>query len=521
MANVAELAPGVYVEEVSSGIKPISGVGTSTAAFIGLTETGVENKPVLITSWSEYVREFGGFWSNFYLPYAVYGFFAEGGSKCYVVRVTPSGATKAKIAAIKSDDGQSVLAVEALSKGKWGNRVTIIIEDASDNQKKNDQGEIEQVDPKLFKLTVKYQEADAFKAEYEGDDVVEVYDRVSLFDVVAKVNAASSFVNLKLLTELPTTENEIISYQLRPVSGVYPLIDGSDDGTETGDFVDADFIAGLNTLESVEDVNMIAIPDKAGDREIILEGLRFCKQRKDCFFIADPPFSQTITGVLDFKNATGDYQGNAFNSSYGALYYPWIYINDPLTKRKKLIPPSGLVAGTYAYTDTIRGVHKAPAGIYEGKLDWAVGVETVVTKAQQELLNPEGINVIRSFTDGICIWGARTLASDSEWQYINIRRLFMYVEKTIERATQWVVFEPNEPGLWGKVSRNLTAFLTRVWRDGALFGSSPEEAFYVKVDAENNPPADRDLGILNIEVGIAPVKPAEFVIIRVSQKTLS
>ena len=185
------------------------------------------------------------------------------------------------------------------------------------------------------------------------------------------------------------------------------------------------------------------------------------------------------------------------------------------------MPPSGAVAGTYAYTDSARGVHKAPAGITEGYLDSVVGIERVVTKGEHDVLNPIGVNVIRSLSQGICIWGARTLSADSEWQYVNVRRLFLYIEESIDEGTQWVVFEPNDPALWGKVKRNITAFLTRVWRDGALFGSTPEEAFFVKVDAENNPPEVRDVGQLIIEVGVAPVKPAEFVIIRISQKTLS
>jgi phage tail sheath protein FI len=167
-------------------------------------------------------------------------------------------------------------------------------------------------------------------------------------------------------------------------------------------------------------------------------------------------------------------------------------------------------------------VHKAPAGTSEGYLDSVTGIEKIITKGEQDVLNPANINVIRSFpTGGICIWGARTLSADSEWKYINIRRLFLFLEESIDKASQWVVFEPNSPSLWGSVKRNITAFLLRVWRDGALFGSTPEEAFFIKVDEENNPEEVRDAGQLIIEVGVAPVKPAEFVIIRISQKTQS
>jgi hypothetical protein len=210
-----------------------------------------------------------------------------------------------------------------------------------------------------------------------------------------------------------------------------------------------------------------------------------------------------------------------FNSSYAALYYPWISVSDPITGKPMLTPPSGAVAGTYSYTDVARGVHKAPAGIEVGYLNSAIGVERVITKGEHDTLNPIGVNVIRSFPGtGTVVWGARTLSADSEWKYVNVRRLFLFLEETIDEGTQWVVFEPNTPMLWGKVKRNITAFLTNVWRDGALFGTTAAEAFFVKVDAENNPPEVVDAGRLIIEVGVAPVKPAEFVIIRISQKTL-
>ena len=177
--------------------------------------------------------------------------------------------------------------------------------------------------------------------------------------------------------------------------------------------------------------------------------------------------------------------------------------------------------GTYSHTDIVRGVHKAPAGINVGYLNSATGVELEVNKAQHDTLNPIGVNVIRSFPGaGVVVWGARTLSADAEWKYVNVRRLFLFLEETIDEGTQWVVFEPNTPKLWGSVSRNITAFLTGVWRDGALAGTSAAEAFFVKVDAENNPPSVVDAGRLIIEVGVAPVKPAEFVIIRISQKTL-
>jgi uncharacterized protein len=519
------LSPGVYVEEVSSGAKVIAGVGTSTGAFVGIAEKGIKDKATLVTNWTQYVKEFGSFIPNGYLAYAVYGFFNEGGTSCYVTRVTPSGATPASVT-MKDIATKDAVKITTRSEGKWGNRITINIDDASENVKLDENKNKTLFDEKLFKLTVVYQEDEKFQSEYQGDGVIEVFDKISLFDIEEKVNSA--FVDVQvLLTDLPKDDKGKKEYKNRLAAGSFPLAGGGD-GTDDDGFKDTDFIGdadskkGLHAFDEVDDINIVAIPDKAGDREVILEALNYCKLRKDCFFVADPPYGLTPVQVKDFKGATGIYMGgNAFNSSYGALYYPWVYISDPLTGKKKMVPPSGVVAGTYAHTDSARGVHKAPAGTDEGYLDSVVGIERIITKGEHDLLNPLGINVIRTLPAGICIWGARTLSADPEWLYINVRRLFMYVEKSVDKASQWVVFEPNDPHLWGSVKRNLIAFLTRTWREGALFGSVPEEAFIVKVDAENNPPEIRDAGQLIIEVAIAPVKPAEFVIIRISQKTLA
>ena len=203
--------------------------------------------------------------------------------------------------------------------------------------------------------------------------------------------------------------------------------------------------------------------------------------------------------------------------SHGALYFPWILVRDPTTKTNRAVPPSGHLAGIYARTDATRGVQKPPANAV---IRGALAVQRLVSKREQAELNLEGVNIIRTFNGSVTVWGARTWAdrrTEAEWTYINVRRLFLYLRKSIEQGTQWVVFEPNEPGLWAKITRNLTAFLTDVWRDGALFGRTPQEALYVKCDAETNPPELRELGQVVTEIGVAVVKPAEFVIFRISQ----
>jgi phage tail sheath protein FI len=274
-------------------------------------------------------------------------------------------------------------------------------------------------------------------------------------------------------------------------------------------------------LEALDDVTMLLVPDlmtPMPGEKLDLEMVKavqtmmiaHCERLTDRVAILDTPPNLTPQEVKNWRmNVTG------FDSSYAAMYYPWIEVTDPITNKTVAIPPSGHIAGIWARSDNTRGVHKAPANeIVLG----AVGLQYQTTKGEQDTLNPNGVNCIRAFPGrGIRVWGARTLTSDPAWRYINVRRLFNYVEKSIENGTQWVVFEPNDRKLWARVRRDVGAFLKTVWRDGALFGSSPSEAFYVKCDDELNPPESRDLGRLIIEIGMSPVKPAEFVIFRISQ----
>jgi phage tail sheath protein FI len=241
---------------------------------------------------------------------------------------------------------------------------------------------------------------------------------------------------------------------------------------------------------------MIAHAENMGDRIAIL----------------DAPPNLLPQELLEWRMNTAGY-----DSKFATLYYPWVEVMDPLSKSPILIPPSGHVAGIWARTDATRGVHKAPAN--EVVLG-ANGLGFQVTGPEQGAMNQSGINCIRSFPGrGIRVWGARTLSSDPEWRYLNVRRLFNFVSESIMEGTQWAVFEPNDQRLWTQLRISAANFLTRVWRDGALFGSTPAEAFYVKCDAETNPPDVVEAGQVVVEVGIAPVKPAEFVIFRISQFT--
>ncbi|MFF2376287.1 phage tail sheath family protein, partial [Streptomyces xiamenensis] len=249
-------------------------------------------------------------------------------------------------------------------------------------------------------------------------------------------------------------------------------------------------------LESVVAVQqgLIAHCEAMGDRVAILDAL---------------------PGLSPQQVKTWRTETTGFDSKYAALYYPWIKVLDLGQGRNVFVPPSGHIAGVWARNDDSRGVHKAPANeVIRG----AVALQTQLTKGEQDLLNPIGVNCVRFFAGrGIRVWGARTLSSDPAWRYLNVRRLFNYLEESILAGTQWVVFEPNDDALWARVRRTIQAFLTNEWRKGALFGLTPDDAFYVKCDRETNPPESIDAGQVICEVGVAPVKPAEFVVFRLAQ----
>jgi phage tail sheath protein FI len=284
--------------------------------------------------------------------------------------------------------------------------------------------------------------------------------------------------------------------------------------------------SGFGGLEEIDAITMVCVPDvmaayqqglKNGkstftgeDLQVVQQAMiAHCERMGDRVAILDPPPGLKVQDMLDWRVKTN------YDSKYATLYWPWIKVSDPATGENILVPPSGHMAGIWARSDSTRGVHKAPANeVVRG----AIALGTRITRPEHDLLNPEGINCIRELPGmGIRVWGARTISSDASWRYLNVRRLFNYIEESVLDGTQWVVFEPNDQDLWARVRRTIHSFLLGVWRDGALFGATPEEAFYVKCDAENNPPDSVDAGRLICEIGIAPVKPAEFVVFRIAQ----
>jgi len=398
------LAPGVYVEEVPSAVKPIAGVGTSTAGFIGVsaditglwdpsTKAGMPAKPSgdaylqtaalspqALNSWTEFTQKFGDIQQvNQYLAHAVYGFFNNGGTRCWVIRIAAA-----------------------------------------------------------------------------GDDLERALQLFENIDEIAIVAAP-----------LP------------------PEVDAS-------------------TLHAAQEA-LVAHCEKMEDRVAIL----------------DSGYDIANGNLVISTDATGIWRPAANPKGYGAFYFPWIEVASPLggAGDRVAVPPSGHLAGVYARSDAERGVHKAPANeVVVGALD----VHYPVSKILQGSLNPLGVNCIRSFGGTIKVYGARTLASDPqggdpEWTYINVRRLVNFLRESIDGGTQWVVFEPNAQELWSKIRRNVSSFLNGVWASGALLGTAPEQAFYVRCDETTNPPEVRDLGQVVTEIGVAIVKPAEFVVFRLAQ----
>ncbi len=522
------LTPGVYMEEFEIGARPIEGVSTSTAGFLGMTERGPTDTVKLVTSMDQYMRIYGGYIKDSYLTYALQGFFGNGGQRCFIGRIVREKAAKA---GKKIND----VTFKAVGEGAWGNRVALRIDNASndpENEKENGK--------KIFKLTIAYWNESGFPKDFKKNDktldkalneLLEAASTVEIFDNLSEDPGDSEYFmkklgenNLSFLLYIEKKSSGRPDNTTDDTTLFVRLEDGLDaEGVPPGELsepVRDDFLGdpkalpgtkrGLTAFNDIDEISIVYVPDlykiqENGIDTLIDDILSHCESLKDRFAILDIPENQNDLNSIMIKRS----------SKYGALYYPWIRVYDPLTKQQKQIPPGGHVAGIYARSDTERGVHKAPAN---ETVRGAVGLEFAITKREQGLLNPRGINVIRSFNGrGIMVWGARTCIIDALWKYINVRRLFIYVEESIEKGTQWVVFEPNNEKLWARVKATITQFLTGVWRDGALMGLKADEAFFVKCDRTTMTQDDIDNGRLICVIGIAPVKPAEFVIFRIAQ----
>ncbi len=565
------LAPGVYVEEFESGPRPMQGVSTSTAGFIGMAERGpVIGAPELVTNISDFRRYFGSYLpesvyeEHRYLAYAVEQFFIQGGSRAYIMRVAPSDAVAATFVLNEQ------IKVSAKNPGTWGNSIRVkltpsskaktqVLEELTDemgNKKykvKSASGfnvgdvvvfsdgeatvenviasavngvltfttpfEVDVVDTNI--LAVKTISTSEFHMEVGYMDQIESYEFVSLnvagSNYIGKRLAKSSIIAVESVTgESGVASPYTLLSQKDDGHYIFGLYDGSDGdiaSVTAAEYIGTDNGPGKRTgiqsfLEN-DQVSIMAVPGNV-DPNVQLALVAHCENLKSRFAVLDiPKDAAKVDDVLKHRDM--------FDSDYAALYHPWLESFDALDKKNTFFPPSASMVGIYARTDNERGVFKAPAN---ETVRSVVGLSCLYGKGEQDILNPKGVNLIRNFTgQGIRVWGARTSSSNSMWRYVNVRRLFIFLEESIRANTNWVVFEPNDEALWNRVKRTIDVFLTGVWRTGALMGTTPGEAFFVDIGRNTMSKDDIDNGRLVCVIGVAPVKPAEFVIFRITQKT--
>lgn len=552
-------SPGVYVEEYDNSPRPMEGVGTSVAGFVGFAEKGsTEGALSIISSYRDFVRQYGRPLSEFeygeyrYLAAAVEQFFVNGGGSCYVSRVS---VPDAKAASAK----KGILGVEAVNVGKWGNKIQITLTSVERRrmQMLGRNGE-----------TYVAKNVDGFR---EGDLVIcgGVYNRIkSIIDnsVVFEQEFVEDIVDTALIpaTQVYLVETDIsvrcgeeaenyrgvsfntanpnyIAFRMagselvkitvtadvwvgNPVEailgegsadGMFMLENGQDGSVSkatAGTFIGEDNgpgkRTGLEAFTEISNVNMLAVPGVTIP-EVIVAMVGQCENLKNRFAIIDmPKDSHKVKDLLQYREM--------IDSSYAAMYHPWLQVFDRSANKTDFVPPSGAVAGVYARTDNTRGVHKAPAN----EAVFATGLAVNYTKSEQDFLNPAGVNLIRALPgQGIRVWGARTASSNANFKYVNVRRLFIYVEESIKANTNWVVFEPNDASLWDRVGVTIRSFLDGMWRNGMLAGAVSSEAYFVEIGPSTMSRDDIANGRLICNIGIAPSRPAEFVVFRVTQFT--
>lgn len=533
------LAPGVYVEELAGGSKPIEGVGTAVAGFIGFAERGPFNTPMLVTNWTQFRETFGDFVEGAYLAHAVYGFFNNGGGLCYVARLGADGAATAtapqpaqrliptragtedalRVTALPGIGADVVVEIAAPAPG-----ATPPAGEKKSEEKSGDgaQGAAspETTAPALegrFTMTVRSGEA----REVFENVVLKREDARFVETVVNQGRGRSKLVQVLVDPEVggalqaPLPQLGLFKLEAAPPAVNLQQIQPA---SYVGDPAER---SGLGGFDAVEDITMVCAPDlmsayqrgwlsEDGLRAVQTAMIDHCERNGDRVAILDAPPGMKPQEIKDWYTNKARY-----DSSYGSFYYPWIKVSDPATGKTISVPPSGHIAGVWARVDSERGVHKAPAN---ETIRGCIDLDFYTSGNEQELLNPVGINCIRAFSGrGIRIWGARTMSSDPEWRYLNVRRLFNYMRESIMIGTQWAVFEPNDSRLWFRLRYEISTFLGRLHAQGALSGATAAQAYFVKCDAENNPPKVVDAGQVVIEIGVAPSKPAEFVIFRIHQ----
>jgi uncharacterized protein len=478
--------PGVYIEEIPSGVRTITGVATSIALFIGWASRGPTDRALRLTSFADLERQYGGLDLRSLLGYAVGHFYDNGGIDAYVLRIAADDAVSAE-ASIGS------LALTASSPGAWAGDYRVRLTRRAD-------------DPTRFRLDVLHAPSD--------DAVVESFENLSMSDDDARfvdtvINGRSAFITVAAGDA--TTPGDATVDLDDTTGGADGTVIGPDDASFRTAVLER-FDSG-NAADRIDIFNLVCVPGLTDATTIsALQG--HCRRRR-AFLIVDPVPDDSVATV----SLAGLTQADAMNS---AFFFPWVIAPDPLRERAlRAFPPCGFVAGVFARTDATRGVWKAPAGSEAG-INGAAGLAITMSDRENGQLNPKGINCLRTLpVFGTVVWGSRTLHGDndraSEWKYVPVRRLALFLEESLYRGTQWVVFEPNDEPLWAQIRLNIGAFLQNLFRQGAFQGGSPREAYFVRCDRTTTTQADINLGIVNIIVGFAPLKPAEFVVIKIQQ----
>ncbi len=502
--------PGVYIEEVPSGVRTIVGVATSITAFIGRALRGPVNKPERIQSFADFSRRFGGLWSESTMSYAVQHFFLNGGTDALIVRVHNGAA----LATLSLPAGGNTLTLQAASPGAWGNNLQVIVDHKTKDKD----------DTSLFNLTI--EEVDPKTKEVKAS---EAFRNVSMqLDhsryIKTVLEQESALVRVQGAVPLARPDESPLDNNDKPIPKTANSV-GKDGGTLTdAQIADPNLEGnkeGLWALEGADLFNLLCIPPRTRETDFepatLSAALEYCRKRR-ALLIVDPPVTwHKRADVVSGADTLG-----LARDKNAAVYFPRVKLPDPLKEnRLEEFAPCGVVAGVMARTDAERGVWKAPAG-QEATLTGVRSLSYQLTDGEQGQLNPLGVNCFRTFpVIGSVVWGARTWAGAdrlaSEWKYIPVRRLALYIEESLYRGTQWVVFEPNDEPLWAQIRLNVGAFMHNLFRQGAFQGTTPRDAYFVKCDKETTTQNDINLGIVNILVGFAPLKPAEFVIIKIQQ----
>ena len=542
--------PGVYIEEISSGVRTITGVATSITAFIGRALTGPVNESIIINSYSDFERTFGGLWLGSTLGYAVRDFYLNGGSQAIVIRLyhpdpepekkdkasltekkdkasLSAGGVASSAGGVASSAGGSAVsasrvALEAAFPGAWGNNLRVRI-DHQVMEETAQRYDLEITD--LFNLTVKNTKT----------GVTEQFLNVSMLPSARQIDRVlqneSSLIRVMgtLGTTRPETHDPSLGQDIWKEDSSSSKVEADAKATDGGLLVIGDFTGsekevakqGLFALEQADLFNLLCLPpyNDSGDVDpaLITAAATYCEKRRAMLLIDAP-----ITWNTKEEAVAGIKVGVGTNSKNAAVFFPRLQQTNPLRGGQvETYASCGAIAGIFSRTDQQRGVWKAPAGL-DATVNGIVGLSVNLTDRENGELNPLGINCLRSFpASGRVVWGSRTLQGNdqlaSEWKYIPVRRTALFLEESLYRGTQWVVFEPNDEPLWAQIRLNLGAFMNNLFRQGAFQGTTPKEAYFVKCDKETTTQNDINLGIVNIVVGYAPLKPAEFVIIKFQQ----